>query len=209
MVKTHLDSKNLKYAGQTVRQTLNKLTKEQKIFDAGRGWYSTIREAFMLDSQPVESIVKELKNEFPLLDYSCWSTEQIKSFFHHLQTGFVTFIYSDFDSLPTIYSKLRQSYPDIYLNPVQEEVYKNFEIKENTLVLRPCISESPVKNGYATIEKILIDLFLEKDRLVIIDGAEYDRIFINVIGNTRINIARLLRYGKRREIRTQILGRIY
>lgn len=209
MLKKALAAEKHDFAKQTFKQNLNHLTKEKTIFDAGRGWYSTVADEFHLDTHPVEHIVKNIRKEFPLLEFSCWSTEQIKAYFHHLQARFVTFIYSDWDTLTTLFAQIRHKYDNIYLNPKKEEVYKNFEIGEHTLVLRPTISEAPVNKNYATIEKILVDLYLEKDRLILINGSEYDRVFKNVIRPSRINISKLLRYSKRREVKDQILEKIY
>jgi len=67
--------------------------------------------------------------------------------------------------------------------------------------------------NHLTKEKILLDAgrgwYSTKDRLILINGSEYDCVFKNVIRSSRINISKLLRYSKRREVRDQLLDRIY
>lgn len=64
-------------------------------------------------------------------------------------------------------------------------------------------------NGYyATLEKILVDMFLEKDRLRLMDGAEYERVFRNLILSHRINMPRLLRYADRRKVKHKLVKEI-
>ena len=50
------------------------LVKNGKIYGAGRGKY-------------------------PRLDFSCWSTKQVRSFMHHLLAKFVTFIYTQWEAM--------------------------------------------------------------------------------------------------------------
>ena len=118
-------------------------------------------------------------------------------------------IYSGGDDLPVLYDFLINKYENVYLNPVESEIKKSFVIKESTFVLRPSITEEPVDGHWATIEKILVDLYLEANRVKLVSLTEYDRILNNIISDARINIARLLRYAKRREIRDQIKKKIH
>jgi hypothetical protein len=78
------------------------------------------------------------------------------------------------------------------------------------VVIRASITREPVDGYYATIEKILVDLFIERDRLLLMDEAEYVRVFRNLVLSHRINMARLLEYAERRKIedalRTNILN---
>ncbi len=133
----------------------------------------------------------------------------MKSYYHHLQARFVTFVYTEQDYLPVLFDFLREKNPNIYLNPRQEETRKNFIILDDTFVLRSSITEEPQNKHYAEIEKILIDLFIEKDRLTLIDTSEYKRIFENIIFSQRVKIAKLIRYASRREVKSPILKLIH
>jgi len=203
-LKSYLKSQEISYTDESVKKYLYNLKKEKQIFSAGRGWYSTIKTSFVLNTQPVKELANCIQQEFPLLSFSCWSTEQLVSYFHHLPTYFVTFVYAEPDSLPSIRDYLRQKFNNVYLNPTKRDISSNFYLTEKTLILRPAISEEPQKEYYATIEKILVDLYLEKDRLDLMDSWEYHKLLHNIIDNFRINIARLLRYANRREVKNQI-----
>lgn len=204
MVKAHLDDRKIAYSDVTVKQYLFNLKEESVIHDAGRGWYSTIEKPFELDTEPIQSIINNIKSKFPLLTFSVWSTEQVKSFFHHTLAKFVTFVYSDRDYLSSLFDALKGAGYSPYLNPTQHESRKSFTIDERTVVVRPSISEEPVQTHYATIEKILIDLFIESDKLMLMDKSEFDFVFSNIAGQFRINVPRLLRYSKRRKIEEDI-----
>lgn len=172
---------------------LQELKQEGKIFDAGRGWYSSIADPFILDYSSVRRIVSMISKKFPLLDFSCWSTEQISRFGHHLLTKFVTFLYTDRDNLNHLCDFLIDEGFNVYSNPNKEES-KDFIIRKKTIVLRPTISTQPVEEHFVKIEGILTELFLESIDLNLIDFDEYIKIFHNLSRQFRISISQFLDY---------------
>ncbi len=54
---------------------------------------------------------------------------------------------------------------------------------------------------FATIEKILVDLWIEKNKLYLMDEWEYKDIFRSVVGRYRINMGALLCYSQRRKMK--------
>jgi hypothetical protein len=116
----------------------------------------------------------------------------------------VTFVYAERDYLSSLFDTLKSTEYSVFLNPTQLESRKIFTISEKTIVLRPSISEEPLQTHLATIEKILADLFIESDKLDLIDKSEFSTIFSNISNHFRINIPRLLRYSKRRKIDKEI-----
>jgi hypothetical protein len=87
-------------------------------------------------------------------------------------------------------------------------VEKYFNAASVSIVIRPRITREPVEGYYAAIEKILIDLFIEKDRLQLMDGSEYQQILHNLISSQRINMGRSLEYAERRKVKGLFLKTI-
>jgi hypothetical protein len=208
-VKDHLTKRKLKYAASTINQYLYNLRAQRKLFDAGRGWYSTLPEALKLDTLPVRDLALSVKAKFPLLRFSCWGTEQIQPYAHHLQTSFVQFLYVETDAITTVTEYLITKGYNAYRNPGVREFEKYFKRANRSVILRTSITEEPVEDHYAIIEKILVDLYLEKDRANLMDGAEYKRVFKNLAYSQRINIARLLRYAQRRKVKGAFTNNIF
>ena len=75
-----------------------------------------------------------------------------------------------------------------------------FSIRDKTVVVRPSISKQPVNGHSATIEKALVDLFVECRQLPLMDVAEYRRMFTNLVTSRRITISALAAYAKRRKV---------
>ncbi|MEA2087713.1 MAG: DUF6577 family protein [Candidatus Caldatribacteriota bacterium] len=158
-----------------------------------------------MNIEPTEKIIKLLIEKFPLLEFSCWSTEQLKGFFQHLPSQFVTFIYTDKDFLSTLKDFLTENDYNIYLNPSKIEAEKFIELKTKPIILRPSVSSRASKDKNLTkIEKILVDLFMEMKKISLIDRDEYIKIVSNIILNYRINMAEMLDYADRREAKERI-----
>jgi len=208
-LKKYFTEKGIKFRENSLKQQLYLLKKEEFIYSAGRGWYSNIQKEFELNIEPTEKIIKLLIEKFPLLEFSCWSTEQLKGFFHHLPSQFVTFIYTDKDFLSILRDFLTENNYNIYLNPSKIEAEKFIELKTKTIILRPSVSSRISKEKNLTkIEKILVDLFMEMKKISLIDKDEYIKIFSNIIFNYRINVAEIIDYAHNRKIKDQILNMI-
>ncbi len=204
-LKKYFTEKGIKFEEDILKKYLYLLKKNKVIYPAGRGWYSNIQKEFELNIEPTEKIIKLLIEKFPLLEFSCWSTEQLKGFFHHLPSQFVTFIYTDKDFLSTLRDFLSENDYNIYLNPSKIEAEKFIELKTKTIILRPSVSSRISKEKNLTkIEKILVDLFMEMKKISLIDKDEYIKIISNIVLNYRINMAEMLDYADRREAKERI-----
>lgn len=176
--------------------------KEGILYGAGRGWYSFIKQAFELDREPVKKIIAAMEKKYPLLSFSVWSTEQLKSYAYHMLARFVTFVYVDRDAMGGVYDFLKDSGYDIWLNPRGNDVRK-FSIGEKTVVIRPTITRERSSGHLADIEKILVDLLVEASDLKLMDEDEHSRILGNVLAAGRVDVGALLNYAKRRKLKTK------
>lgn len=190
-------ARDLGFERLLIRDYLLDLKKENLLYGAGRGWYSTFARSFELDVEPVQAMVELIKKKYPLLKFCCWSTRQINRFTHHMLGKYVTLVYMGWDAMPVVYDFLKDSGYDVWLNPRGKEA-ERFSVRGGTVVLRPAISREPRNGYYATIEKIMVDLFIEGESLYLM--SEYDIVRKNILEDGRINIAALLAYAKRRKV---------
>ncbi len=134
-LRAFLSSQNISIQQKTLNRYLAEFGKEGLLYGAGRGWYSSISLSFELDVRPVKKIGEVLKKKYPLLSFSVWSTEQIKSYVHHMLTKFVIFVYSDRDAMSSIHDFLKDSGYVVWLNPRGNEACK-FTVETKTVVIR-------------------------------------------------------------------------
>lgn len=199
-LKEDLFSQEPDFNHETLKKNISRFKKQNIIRSAGRGWYSFLPNAFVLDTTPLRNIINLLKREFPLLEFNIWSTEQLLPYFHHIPTRFFIFIYADKDYLQTIYEKLIIKSKKVILNPSRQEAEKIFNVERDTLILRPSITEEPIENNHSKIEKVLVDLYIEKDNIKILDEWEYKRIFENIASRNSIHIDVIHYYISRRKL---------
>ena len=174
---------------------------KESFFDAGKSWYSSIENPFSPYTEPIEPIIQDIKDKLPLLPFSCWSTQQLNSFTHHLLAKFIIFVYTDQDYLATTAEILESSGYNIYINPTKKEIDKFFKYKNTTLVLLPSISKEPKAIDNASpIEKILVDFLMVNNKFYIMDEAEAEETVKKAINSGRINYSLLMDYLKRRKI---------
>lgn len=203
-IRKFLSSKGLKYSDVSIKKYIRQLINENYFYKAGRGYYSNIKTEFESYDRSLKPIVNLIKQKSPSLEFSVWSTEQIKFAFHHLQNRFYTFIYSETDSLEILRDRLVEAGYFVYLNPTKNEVGKNPFTEQNSIVLRNRINHKLSNEHFAPIEKILVDLYIETNWINIIDLSEYSRVFQFILNNYRINISLLLDYSERRKILVKI-----
>jgi hypothetical protein len=77
--------------------------------------------------------------------------------------------------------RLRDAGYDIYLNP-RGAAAREFAIRERTVVIRPRPTTQPRDGHLVTIEGLLVDLFIERRTLHLMDEGEYFRMFANLAG---------------------------
>jgi len=207
-LKSYLKQKGCSFKDQTVNQYLYRLRDIHKIYNSGYGWYSTISHNELdIGDDSISKLVQLISNQYPYLEFNIWSTRQLSNYFHHIPARHLILVYTDPEALRSIFDFLIDQGYTVYNNPTKEILNRHWLPEEETVILRPKITQSPVSGTgflhFATIEKILVDLYLEKDRLMYMDEAEFERIVDNILFKNRLNIATLLRYAGRREVRTK------
>jgi len=194
-VLTWLSKQGYSADPKTVTKYLASFSKDELVFDAGRGWYSKLASAYRLDREPVKEIVKVLQSEFPNLTASCWSTEQINRHLDHLLSSFVTFVHVERGFEQEVDEILNARGWRVFFGKVGTHPTSLPSGSRNCL-LRTLVSRSPTQEGFATIEKIIVDARLEK----ILPATEVDRAVASIVDFHRINLGTFLSYAKRRRL---------
>jgi hypothetical protein len=186
-------------AHSTLKTYLSRAMSSGLIYDAGKGWYSSIKDPLVLDTKPIKKIITLLEKSFPLLGFQCWSTVQINAYTQHMLAKHITFVYAESDAIEPITENLRSERYSVFANPIKAEVEKHFRVDDKTVVVRPSISKQPEGEGhFAPIEKILVDLVIEASSLKFMDESEALLIVENTTAAGRIEMAGFLGYAKRR-----------
>jgi hypothetical protein len=199
-VRSLLEAKQIEIADSTLKRYMSDFMEQGVIHDAGRGWYSSIAKPFVLNTEPVQELIARIEKQFPLLGFSCWSTQQINPYMHHLLAKFVTFVFVERDLMPAVFDVIRDWKDfEAYLDPSGKEARKNFAVAPNTIVLRPETGEAPGQGeGHAApVEKLLVDLAIEVGKLSLMGRGEFHDAAWRAVTNGRISMGALALYARR------------
>lgn len=195
-VKRAIAEAKIELADDTLREYMSEAMSSGLVSDAGRGWYSRHTKPVSLDPKPVAKIIREVKKAFPLLDFCCWSTVQFNSFALHLIAQPTIFLYAESDALETVAGFLKKEGWDAWSNPGKSIAERFVHPGDRTVVLRPAIVKQPeTKDHVAPIEKALVDLVIEAQKLKLLDTPEVQRIIDTALGAGLLQLAVLLAYA--------------
>ena len=172
-LRQFLQKHNVTAASATLLRYLHVLMAEGVIHDAGRGWYSSLATPFVLNHEPVRELVTAMEKCFPLLEFSCWSTERIAGYGHHLLGRFTSFVHTGRDEMATVGRRLRVEGWDVAVNP-RGTMAREFETSaQGTVVIRPRATTQPHEGRLVSIEGLLVELFIEARALSLMDAGEF------------------------------------
>lgn len=203
-INTFLEERDYNYSAETIQKYLKKLKDEGVIYSAGRGYYSTQKNTFQINPEEYSSLITQIKNKYPLLEFSLWSTKMLASQFQHMQNSFYTFIHAEKDTLEILRDYLSEKGKLVFLNPTKSEMGKNIILQNNAIILRSKIERSKSSSSISSIEIILVDLYMELKKISLLDLSEYQSLFSNVIQSYRLSITLLLDYAQRRKNRGEM-----
>ena len=197
-VKRQLAELQISVTDGSLRQYLSDAMAEKIVYDAGKGWYSRLVEPLVLDKKPLQKLVKLLEKEFPLLDFTVWSTLQVNPWMHHLLGKFLDFVQVDKDGMSAVAEFLRDRGYDVHENPYGAAA-KKVAPREKIIVVRPLNAHAPRDGHFSPPEAVLVDLSFEVEQLGIMDVTEFRTMASKLISSGRISWGSFLQYADKRE----------
>lgn len=205
-IQAAADGAGLAVKRSTLSVYLNQAVKQGLIHDAGRGWYSRLSEPVKLDVNLCSKLVRLIEKKFPLLDFHCWFTAQVNPWMHHLIGKGVSFVNVDAEALEAVWETLKDAGYDAHLNPTGK-AKEQFAVRNNTVVVRRRALGAPEEGHFSRIETVLVDLFMESERLNLMDREEFRQMARKVVSEGRICISEWMAYATNRKQKWQeILG---
>jgi predicted transcriptional regulator of viral defense system len=195
----------------TINWRIYHLTQKGVLKRIGRGIFTLGKEvAFEPEINLREKrIYSHLKKELPYLDCCVWNFDLLKSFAQHIPSRGILFVEVERHAAESAFYILRDKYKNVqYLKDKKEIRNAFYHHMENVIVVRPLVTEAPVrqmgKTVTATLEKILVDVFCD-DEFEFLRGYELSHIFKNAFAAYTVNQSKLLRYAARKEKKEELL----
>jgi len=188
----------------TVNWRIYNLIQQGLLKRIGRGIYSLGKEncfSPILDKKQ-KNIFTRVKKQFPLITFCCWHTSILKEFFQHLSVNNFLLIEAEREVIDSVFFFIKETNKNTFKEP-SRDVMENFVLEsKNAIIIKSLTSEAPLRNvenvTVPAIEKILVDLYTDKETFFFLQGSEMLNIFTNALEKYTVNTDRLLRYAKRR-----------
>jgi len=175
--------------------------------------YSSVSKTFPLEEKSrVARIRQMISREFPDLDFIIWNTLSFQPYYHHQQTHQITFVEVEYDAIGAVFNKISRNYRYVLIEKTSRVAPKDFDITKDPIVIKLMLKNSPRQGHAATLEKILVDLFVIKDKYSTMPSADYWELWESLDNFFRVNVTDIIRYAKARryfkELYSQLIDNI-
>ena len=187
----------------TIEYALRKAVSEGEIIHVGRDQYavSDKRRNYQYKySEAAVQIASVIRKEYPNVDFRVFELTQLNAFVNHLLAHNTIFVSVENDVIDFVFDTLRNEYPGrVMLKPKIEEYYR-YLVDDQIVILR-LPTETPKGTGevwHSRIEKILVDIVVDKLLAKIVSPSEYKTIFTEAYERYLIDENTMFRYANRK-----------
>lgn len=191
----------------TVNWRIYKLVEKGIIQRVGRGKYrlGEQKEFHPKINQSIKSLYTILKNEYPYLDISIWTTEWISQWILHIPSANKTIIEVEKGTEDSVFYFLSDIRKNVFLNPSIDILDKYAQENKNQIIIKKLVTDAPLQKinslRIPALEKIIVDLILDVETLSEYQGRDLESIIENAYQSYSIQEDKLLRYASRRRKR--------
>ena len=185
------------------------LVRKRLAAPVGRGFYRLSKGELPALSPSVSEKGVELRA--PLigegLNFFITGLDLLVSFAHHLPVRFPHLVYVEREALAWAEGVLTAKGFRVLLNPHGEQLSIGLSLVggADLVILRETANFYATKEGYASIERALVDLYFEVSREHYpVPTMELGRIFFNVLRFGPVSFTRLMRCASRRQIEGEV-----
>jgi hypothetical protein len=192
---------------QEFRRHLYALEKMEVLTPFGRGQYAFLKKKRKWQPHPspfLEEICNSISIQFPYIEYQIWETSELNEFMVHQPIRNHIILESEKMSLDALFSFLIEKFPGrVYLEPDRAMIERYAYQQPVSVFVCKWISQAPRDRRYpgipyAKLEKILVDLFVDRDRYFIFQDGELETIYKYIFSNYLLDKKSMFRYAGRR-----------
>ncbi len=151
----------------------------------------------------LKDIYTLVEQQYPSLKKAIWSTKWVMEFMLHLPGRYWTIMEVEKDSVESVFYFLKDNrYREVFLKPEGREIDMYVSESSQAIIVSPLITLSPLqkikKISIPRLEKILLDIYADRELFNVFQGSELSIIFNNAYNKYQINFSKLMSYAKRR-----------
>ncbi|MGD9566776.1 MAG: DUF6577 family protein [Sedimentibacter sp.] len=198
----------------TFRWRVYKLKNENLITNVSRGTYKLQNRPYYKEFKPevansTKKIYKSIVNQFPYTRVSIWETRWLANLMIHQPLNDLIIVEVDKEAMKPVFEFLYDNKNNVYVSPSKIEIEKYLLSGRNNIVVNNLTKEAPIQSNGAImiprIEKIIVDLFANKDLFIMYQGKELVNIIEELFKTYNINQSTLNRYATKRRVKNEIV----
>lgn len=162
----------------------------------------------------LEPRLKELSikigKQFPSARHCVWSTRWLNEWMIHQPGRFLLLVEIETTATESAFYFLKdENFRNVYLNPDDNLLERYIYEETETIIVKTLVTKAPIKKekkiSIPILEKILVDLFVDKKLFAPFQGSELTHIYNNAYRLYALNITKLLAYARRRTKEQELL----
>lgn len=186
---------------------------QKKIIErVGRGLYQlgSRKEFNPIITNEIKMMYNSLTSKFPFAEFCIWQTSIINRLSQHISSHNMLLVEVEKEIAESVFYFIQENFnTPTFINPTEETLNLYVRNKPNSIIIKHIVTEAPKieVNEVTTIsiEKLLVDLFIDKEIFQSYQGHELKHIFINAYNAYSINDSKLIRYASRRGKKDQLV----
>ncbi len=156
----------------------------------------------MLENQQ-KDIFSKVEKQFHDVRCCIWSTKWMNEFMLHQPGRFITVLEVGDEAAEIVFHFLQDNnIRNMFFKPTAKEIENYISENFDSIVIESLVTKSPLEVisnvRVPSIEKILVDIFSDKNLYVVFQGSELSFIFNSVFKKYEIDFSKLFNYAKRR-----------
>lgn len=159
-------------------------------------------------SKKLKNLFSKVQNQFPYVDMCIWETSWLNNLMVHQAFSSSIILEVDKDAASAVFAFLQESQKNVYLNPGKHEVENYISAGQTSIIIKNLTVTSPLQEVQniivPSVEKIMVDLFVDDELFVTYQGAELKSIYQEFFNTYSVNQSTLKQYAHKRHIKDKL-----
>ncbi len=158
----------------------------------------------------LRAIAIKLTKQFPTARFCVWSTKWLNDWMIHQPGRFLLLVEADAVATKSVFYFLKdEHYKNVFLNPDETLLERYIYEETESIIVKLLVTKAPLEKEKQivtpSLEKILVDLFIDQKLFSPFQGSELVHIYNTLYSKYTLNITRMTAYAKRRTKEEELL----
>ena len=197
---------------KSIRALLSRWTAQDILSRVKKGVYELTDERKRLYKFSADTVQKKtaklFEAQYPELKYSVWNTDSLNCLMVHQHFASFYLFETEADVQENVFYLFKEHKINVFMADDESILQRYMYDAKEPVVIKKLVSRSPLtrkdKISHPTLEKILVDIFIDQSLFNFAQGAELINIYNKAFYSYVINITKLLGYADRRKAKESI-----